>query len=259
MTAFDPDIITEYLDDVDKDYLYELSCLQVELLELQREVMATQRRVAVLVEGRDAAGKGGAILRFTQHLNTRHVRAVALPKPTEAEKGQWSFLRYLKHLPDPGEIVFFDRSWYTRAVVEPVMGFCTDAQYERFMEQVVPLEKMLCDDGVVLLKLWFSIDSREQAARLEARKHNPLKAWKISPVDLVALDHFEDFSRYKTAMFARTASEHAPWHVIDGNDKKRARLEAIRLLLSAVPYAARGLTGQRTTPDPAVVRRRTGA
>ena len=255
-TENDPDWLREVLDDeLDRDYLIELSRLQVELLKLQTHLVATSRRLAILFEGRDTAGKGGAILRFSQRLMPRHQRVVALPKPTQVELGQWYFERYVRQLPKPGEIVFFDRSWYNRAVVEPVMGFCTEEEYERFMRQVVVFERMLLEDGLLLVKLWFSIDRTEQQERLEQRHKNPLKHWKLSTVDLQAQQKWESFTRYKEAMFARTSTPDSPWMVVQGNTKKRARLESIRHVLRTIDYPGRGQGGLRLEPDPEVVRR----
>ncbi len=240
-------------DELDREYLIELSYLQVELLRLQDHLMETGGRLAVLFEGRDTAGKGGAILRFSQRLRPRHLRIVALPKPTEAERGQWYFERYARQLPQPGEIVCFDRSWYNRAVVEPVMGFCTKEQYDLFMKQVVQFEKMLVEDGLLLRKLWFSIDQDEQKKRLDRRRESPLKRWKLSTVDQQAQQKWKDFTRYKEAMFARTSTKHAPWAIVHGNDKKRARLESIRYVLSTVNYDKPSESHLRLTPDPLVV------
>jgi len=241
-------------DELDRPYLEELSRLQVELLKLQTHVVAAGLRLAILFEGRDTAGKGGAILRFTQRLMPRHHRVVALPKPSERELGQWFFQRYVHQLPDPGEIVFFDRSWYNRAVVEPVMGFCTPEQYELFMRQVVDFERMLLEDGLLLFKLWFSIDRGEQQERLEGRSKNPLKRWKLSTVDAEAQGKWETYTRYKDAMFARTSTPASPWVVILGNEKKRARLESVRHVLSTIDYPERGQPGLRLTPDSGIVR-----
>ncbi len=250
------DWLEEVLEEqLDRDYVIELSRLQVELLALQAHVVATSTRLAILFEGRDAAGKGGAILRFTQHLMPRHSRVVALPKPNEIEQRQWYFERYVEQLPDPGEIVFFDRSWYNRAVVEPVMGFCTPEQYERFLDQVVGFERMLLDDGLRLVKLWFSIEREEQQRRLERRGRNPLKRWKLSTVDVQAQRKWEAFTRYKEAMFAHTSTDRCPWIVVQGNEKKRARLESIRHVLSTVDYPGRGMSGVRVEPDESVVAR----
>ena len=185
---FDAALLDEYLDELDREYLSDLLRLQVELLELQRHIRETKQRVVILFEGRDTAGKGGAILRFTQHLNPRHLRIVALGKPTPVEAGEWYFQRYIRVLPTAGEIVFFDRSWYNRAVVEPVMSFCTTEQHEAFMTQVNMVERLLIEDGIRIIKFWFSIDAEEQLRRLGNRAANPLKAWKLSPVDLAATE-----------------------------------------------------------------------
>lgn len=249
----DPSILDEYLEELDKDYLADLLHLQVELLELQQHIRETRQRLVILFEGRDTAGKGGAILRFTQHLNPRHLRIAALGKPTEAESGEWYFQRYIRVLPTAGQMVFFDRSWYNRAVVEPVMSFCTPEQYEAFISQVNSLENLLLDDGIKIIKFWFSIDAEEQLRRLENRALNPLKAWKLSPVDLAATRHWEEFSRYKLAMFERTSTSRSPWIVVRGNDKKWARREAIRYVLSTIPYPRRGFSGVRIEPDATIV------
>ncbi len=242
-------------DALDRDYVIELSRLQVELLKLQAHVIEKKLRVAVLFEGRDTAGKGGAILRFTQRLRPRHSRVVALSKPTDIERGQWYFERYVRELPRPGEIVLFDRSWYNRAVVEPVMGFCTPAQYELFMGQVVNFERMLLDDGLVLIKFWFSIERDEQVRRLTRRRDSPLKHWKLSPVDQRAQEYWDSFTRYKEAMFSHSSCEGAPWVRVQGNAKKRARLESIRHVLSVIDYPDRGSPGLRLEPDANIVRR----
>lgn len=241
-------------EELDHDYLVELAQLQLELLKLQDHVRAQGHRLLVIFEGRDAAGTGGAILRFTQNLNPRHVRTIALAKPTPVETGQWYFQRYLRGLPDPGEIVLFDRSWYNRAVVEPVFGFCSEDQRQRFLAQVVDVERMLVEDGIVLVKLWFSIDRAVQKERLEARVRNPLRRWKLSPVDQAAQAHWDSFTRYKEAMFSRTSSEVAPWTIVRGNVKKRARLEAIRHVLSRFDYPDPN-ADLRLEADPKVVRR----
>ncbi|QDU82921.1 Polyphosphate kinase 2 (PPK2) [Planctomycetes bacterium Pla163] len=256
----DPDTTPAWLaqvldEELDRDYQIELARLQLELLEFQSHVVAEGKRVAVLFEGRDTAGKGGAIIRFGQHLRPRHVRIVALPKPDERERGQWYFERYVSQLPAPGEVVLFDRSWYNRAVVEPVMGFCTDEQYELFMEQVVDFERMLLDDDLVLVKLWFSIDREEQEKRILDRRTNPLKRWKLSTVDLEAQERWAAFTHYKEAMFARTSTDASPWYVVRGNDKKRARLESIRHVLSRLDYPRSGESELRLAPDPAIVAR----
>ena len=241
-------------DETDREYLVELSRLQVELLKLQSHVIDQGLRVAILFEGRDTAGKGGAILRFSQHLRPRNHRIVALAKPTESERGQWYFQRYVRQLPAPGEIVLFDRSWYNRAVVEPVMGFCSEEQHLRFMRQVVEFERMLQENGILLVKLWFSIDQEEQKRRLDRRKANPLKRWKLSTVDLQAQQQWQAFTRQKEKMFEQTSTAGSPWVVVQGNRKKRARLESIRHVLGALPYPDAGQPGLRLEPDPAIVR-----
>ncbi len=227
--------------------------LQTELVWLQSWLHDSKKRLLIIFEGRDTAGKGGAIMRFVRFLNPRYYRIVALPKPTPVEAGQWYFQRYLKHLPDPGEIVFFDRSWYNRAVVEPVMGFCSTDQYKRFIRQVTALEHMLIEDGLDIVKFWFSIDIDEQKARLEERKVNPLKQWKLSTVDAQAQIKWDEFTRYKDLMFDHTHTPKSPWVVIQGNDRDRARLEAMRYVLNGITYPKRGETGERLAPDPDTV------
>jgi polyphosphate kinase 2 len=236
-------------------YEQELERLQIELVKLQRDVQLRGRRIAILFEGRDAAGKGGAIRRFIEHLNPRTARVVALPKPTETERGQWYFQRYVAELPNAGEIRFFDRSWYNRAVVEPVMGFCSDDQYRLFMRQVPEFEHMLYEDGVELIKFWFSISKDEQGKRFQARKDNPLKQWKISPVDERAQERWDDYSHYKSEMFARTHTTFSPWIIVKANSKKRARLGSISYVLSQLDYEGKSAGQDGTHPDPAVVRR----
>jgi polyphosphate kinase len=237
------------------DYEDQLTLLQIEMIRLQRWVAESKQRVAVLFEGRDAAGKGGAIRRFTEHLNPRAIRVVALPKPNEVERGQWYFQRYINQLPNPGEIVFFDRSWYNRAVVEPVMGFCTKKEYERFMQQVPEFEHMLYEDGITVIKFWFSISKDEQLERFTSRAQNPLKQWKISPVDQRAQELWDHYSHYKEEMFAKTHNSFSPWIIVKANSKKRARLESIRKVLSTVPYTKDQNTKVRINPDPNIVHR----
>lgn len=237
------------------DYLEDLQHLQIELVKLQQWIAKNNLRVAVIFEGRDAAGKGGAIRRFIEHLNPRSMRLVALDKPTDVEKGQWYFTRYIKQLPNPGEIVFFDRSWYNRAVVEPVMGFCTSAQYEQFMVQVPEFEHMLREDGVFIIKLWFSITKEEQKRRFEARKNNPLKRWKFSPVDEKGQELWEKYSQYRDNMFSKTHTTYSPWIIIKTNNKREARLESIRYVLSQFDYDGKENTRITTIPDPNVVMR----
>jgi len=210
--------------------------LQVELLKLQAWVKETGQRVVILFEGRDAAGKGGTIKRLMEHLNPRGARVVALEKPTELERGQWYFQRFVLHLPTRGEIVMFDRSWYNRAGVERVMGFCSDAEYAEFMRQVPDFERHLVRSGVHLIKFWFSVSRAEQRRRFRERQAHPLKQWKLSPIDLASLDKWEDYTRAKEAMFFETDTADAPWTVIKSDCKKRARLNAIRYVLHKLPY-----------------------
>ncbi|MCC5943664.1 MAG: polyphosphate kinase 2 [Bernardetiaceae bacterium] len=217
-------------------YEKELVLLQKELIKLQQWVIKNQKRVVIIFEGRDAAGKGGTILRFTQHLIPRELRVVALPKPTDRERGEWYFQRYIPHLPARGEITFFDRSWYNRAVVEPAMGFCTQEQYFRFMEQVADFEHMLYEDGIIMIKFWFNLSKKEQAKRFEQRRRSPLKQWKLSPVDLQAQEKWDIFTHYRNLMFDKTHLEYSPWIIVDGNSKKDARLESIRYVLNHIDY-----------------------
>ncbi|WP_156407500.1 polyphosphate kinase 2 [Achromobacter sp. Root83] len=210
--------------------------LQVELLKLQAWVKATGQRVVILFEGRDAAGKGGTIKRMMEHLNPRGARVVALEKPSDTEKGQWYFQRYVQHLPTAGEIVMFDRSWYNRAGVERVMGFCSQDDYLAFLRQTPDFERHLVTSGIILIKLWFSVSQEEQRRRFMQRKVHPLKQWKLSPVDLASLDKWDDYTRAKEAMFAHTDTADAPWIVVKSDCKKRARLNAMRYVLSRMPY-----------------------
>ena len=237
------------------EYENELQALQEELIKLQNWVHENQKRVMIIFEGRDAAGKGGAIKRFIQYLNPRKFRVVALPKPTEVETGQFYFQRYFKHLPDPGEIVFFDRSWYNRAIVEPVFGFCTPEQYEKFMMEVPEIEHALVDDGIILIKFWFSITKKTQQKRFEERKTNPLKRWKLSPVDEKAQEMWDDVTHYKEEMFSRTHTGFAPWIIVDSNDKKSARLESIRYVLSSIDYEGKKDAKINLHHDPDIVER----
>lgn len=226
--------------------------LQIELLKMQSWVKDSGQRVAVLFEGRDAAGKGGTIKRFTQHLNPRGTRVVALEKPSERERTQWYFQRYFSQLPAAGEIVLFDRSWYNRAVVEHVMGFCTTSEYREFMEQTPGLEKMLVDNGIHLVKLWFSVSRDEQRTRFLIRVIDPLRQWKLSPVDLAALERWDDYTQAKEAMFQRTDTPTAPWTVVRSNDKKRCRIAALRWVLSTLDYPTKD-SDVVGTPDPLIV------
>ncbi|MFC0541376.1 polyphosphate kinase 2 [Kutzneria chonburiensis] len=226
--------------------------LQIELLKMQYWIKETGSRMVIACEGRDAAGKGGTIKRFTEHLNPRGARVVALDKPTEREMGQWYFQRYVNHLPTAGEIVLLDRSWYNRAGVERVMGYCTDEQYSRFIHQAPTFERMLVDDGVTLVKLWFSVSQAEQRTRFLIRQVDPVRQWKLSPNDVESLDRWDAYTAAKVAMFRATDTDYAPWTVVKSNDKKRARVEAMRHVLSLVDYEDKDheVVGK---PDPNVV------
>lgn len=213
--------------------------LQTELLKLQAWVKDTRQRAIILFEGRDAAGKGGAIKRFMEHLNPRGARVVALEKPSEVERGQWYFQRYVEHLPTAGEIVLFDRSWYNRAGVERVMGFCSTAEYEEFLRQAPEFERHLVRSGIHLIKFWFSVSQEEQRRRFAERRAHPLKQWKLSPVDLASLDKWDDYTKAKEAMFFHTDTADSPWTVVKSDDKKRARLNAMRYVLHSLPYAGK--------------------
>jgi polyphosphate kinase 2 len=237
------------------DYERQLEQLQIELVKLQHWVAQNQLRVIVIFEGRDAAGKGGTIKRFTEHLNPRAMRIVALNKPTDLEMKQWYFRRYIKELPNAGEIVFFDRSWYNRAVVEPVMGFCTQDQYSQFMRQVPEFEHMLFEDGIHLIKFWFSIDKDEQSRRFNERRKNPLKQWKLSPVDEKGQELWDKYTYYKEQMFAQTHTSFSPWVIVKTNTKKEARLETIRHVLARFEYDGKGEATTRILPDPNVIMR----
>ncbi|MFN8338726.1 MAG: polyphosphate kinase 2 [Saprospiraceae bacterium] len=220
-----------------KNYEFQKYNLQVELLKLQAWVKSTGARVIILFEGRDAAGKGGTIKRVMEHLNPRGARVVALEKPTEEEKGQWYFQRYVKHLPTKGEIVLFDRSWYNRAGVERVMGFCSNDEYQEFMRQVPEFERNLVRSGIILFKFWFSVSREEQRRRFKDRETHPLKQWKLSPIDKASLDKWDDYTSAKEKMFYHTDTSDAPWTVVKSNCKKRARLNAMRYILHKVSYA----------------------
>jgi len=219
-----------------KVYEAELLRLQEELVRMEQWVQDAGARVVVIFEGRDAAGKGGAIKRITQYLNPRTTRIAALPKPTDREEGQWYFQRYSAHLPGRGEIVLFDRSWYNRAGIERVLGFCTREQYQRFLQQCPIFERMLAEDGIVLLKYWFSVSDEEQQRRFEARVTDPLRRWKLSETDLFSRTRYVDYSRAKDDMFVHTDIPEAPWSVVEADDKRKARLNCIAHLLSMVPY-----------------------
>ena len=224
-----------------KTYEKDKYHLQVELLKLQAWVKSAKQKVVILFEGRDAAGKGGTIKRFMEHLNPRGARVVALEKPSEVERGQWYFQRYVEHLPTAGEIVMFDRSWYNRAGVERVMGFCSDAEYQEFMRQAPEFERNLVRSGTHLIKFWFSVSQEEQRRRFEERKAHPLKQWKLSPVDLSSLDKWEDYTKAKEAMFFNTDTADAPWTVIKSDCKKRARLNAMRYVLHRLAYSKKDI------------------
>jgi polyphosphate kinase 2 len=220
-------------DDV---YEAELSRLQVELVKVQEWVRSERQRIVVVFEGRDAAGKGGTIKRITQYLSPRVTRIAALPAPTEREKGQWYFQRYIGHLPSPGEMVLFDRSWYNRAGVEKVMGFCTPAEYRRFLHQCPIFERLLVEDGILLRKYWFSVSDQEQQRRFKSRLEDPLRQWKLSTMDLESITRWEDYSRAKDEMMVHTDIPEAPWYVVESDVKKRARLNMMAHLLSTIPY-----------------------
>jgi polyphosphate kinase 2 len=236
------------------EYEREKRLLQIELLKLQSWVKETGQRLVLLFEGRDAAGKGGTIKRFMEHLNPRGATVVALEKPSERERTQWFFQRYVEHLPSAGEIVLFDRSWYNRAGVEWVMGFCTEEEYEEFLRQAPMLERMLVDDGIRLVKLWFSVSQHEQATRFTIRRIDPVRRWKLSPMDVASLDKWGAYTDAKESMFFYTDMPFAPWTVIKSNDKKRARIEAMRHVLSLFEYDGKD-SSVVGAPDPRIVGR----
>jgi polyphosphate kinase len=217
-------------------YEAEMRRLQADLVAFQEWVRATGQRVVVVFEGRDAAGKGSAIKRITEYLSPRVARIAALPAPTEREKTEWYFQRYIAHLPAAGEMVLFDRSWYNRAGVERVMGFCTDDQHARFLEQAPRFEQMLVDDGVILRKYWFSVSDVEQERRFRSRAKDPMRQWKLSPMDLESITRWEDYSEAKDVMMAATSTEWAPWHVVESEDKRRSRVNVLNHLLSSIPH-----------------------
>ncbi|HEY0217277.1 MAG TPA: polyphosphate kinase 2 [Cellulomonas sp.] len=219
-----------------KVYEAELFRLQAELVTLQQWVRASGARVVVIFEGRDAAGKGGTIKRITEYLSPRVARIAALPAPTERERGQWYYQRYIAHLPAPGEIVLFDRSWYNRAGVEKVMGFCTPQEHARFMRQTPIFEQMLIDDGILLRKYWFSVSDSEQLRRFRSRLHDPVRQWKLSPMDLESITRWEDYSRAKDEMLVHTDTPASPWYIVESDSKKRARLNMMAHLLSTIAY-----------------------
>ncbi|MDQ3494711.1 MAG: polyphosphate kinase 2 [Pseudomonadota bacterium] len=218
-----------------KDYEQLLEPMQHELVAMARWARHTGQRIVVVLEGRDTAGKGGSITAITEYLDTRQHRVVALPKPSEREQGEWYFQRYVAHLPSKGEIVLFDRSWYNRAGVEKVMGFASEAQVRAFLEQAPVFEKLLVDDGILLCKYWLATDQAQQEERFAERLHDPLKAWKLSPIDVAARDKYDDYTRAREAMLQATHTPHAPWTLVDFNDQKRGRLTLIRHLLDRLP------------------------
>jgi polyphosphate kinase len=217
-------------------YEEELLRLQGELAAMTGWIQRSGARVVVLFEGRDAAGKGGVIKRISEYLSPRVCRIVALPTPTEREKGEWYFQRYVAELPSAGEMALFDRSWYNRAGVERVMGFCTDEQYQRFLRQAPVFEHQLIEDGIILIKYWFSVSDDEQQARFKSRLEDPMRQWKLSPMDLESITRWEDYSRAKDEMFVHCDIQEAPWYVVDSSDKRRARINMIAHLLSTIPY-----------------------
>lgn len=233
-------------------YEAEKAKLQIELLKMQRWINETGQRVILLFEGRDAAGKGGAIKRYMEHMNPRTARVVALEKPTEVEQGQWYFQRYVKHLPTRGELVLFDRSWYNRAGVERVMGFCTPRQHLEFLRQCPQFERMLVQDGIHLFKFWFSVSQAEQKRRFESRETSPLKQWKLSPIDRASLARWDDYTLAKKEMFFHCSTSDAPWTVVKSDDKRRARLASMRYFLHSLPYAEKNaeVVGE---PDPLII------
>jgi polyphosphate kinase 2 len=234
------------------EYEREKAKLQVELLKVQKWIDDTGAKVLLLFEGRDAAGKGGTIKRFMEHLNPRAARVVALNKPTDRERGQWYFQRYIEHLPSKGEMVLFDRRWYNRAGVERVMDFCTPQEYLEFMRETPDLERMFVRSGIYLFKYWFSVTQEEQRRRFKSRETDPLKQWKLSPVDRASLDKWDDYTEAKEAMFFYTDTADAPWTIIKSNDKKRARLNTMRHFLSQIPYPDRDPDNAKD-PDPLIV------
>ena len=230
----DPEILEK---GIQKIYDYEeMKQYQIELIKLQKHLEKSNKKMIILFEGRDASGKGGAIRRITRYMNSRHYRIVALGKPTETQRSQWFFQKYIEHFPTGGEMVLFDRSWYNRAMVEPVFGFCTPEQHEIFMEDVVNFEHDLVRQDIVLIKLYFSVSKQEQLVRFQARQNDPLKQWKLSEVDLQAQDLWEEFSEKKYEMLRRTNSKSAPWHIVRSDDKHKARIEAVKIILNSVDY-----------------------
>ncbi|MCK5903121.1 MAG: polyphosphate kinase 2 [Cocleimonas sp.] len=231
------------------DYEEEKYLLQIELLKVQKWVHDTNKKIVCIFEGRDAAGKGGTIKRFTEHLNPRAARVIALEKPNEREQGQWYFQRYIKHLPTKGEMILFDRSWYNRAGVEKVMGFCTEKEHLEFMRQAPVFERMLVNSDTILFKYWFSVTRQEQLRRFHSRKHDPLKQWKLSPIDVQSLDKWDNYTDARASMFFNTDTADAPWIVVRSDDKKRARLNCMRHFLSTLDYDGKD-SAVACAPDP---------
>ena len=221
------------------DYESSLYDLQIELVKLQRWVRSEGKRILILFEGRDAAGKGGTIHAFKEFMNPRHAKVIALSKPTETEQGQWYFQRYIAHLPTAGDIVLLDRSWYNRAGVEPVMGFCTGEQHQQFLEEVPRFEDMLVKEGILFFKIWLNVGREMQLKRFHDRRHNPLKSWKLSPIDLKALSKWDDYTSARNTMLEHTHTEQAPWTIVRSNDKRRARLNAVRYVLTSIDYSGK--------------------
>ena len=240
---------------VNHEYKKELKELQTQLVNLQKWVAENNKKLAIIFEGRDASGKGGTIRRFIEHLNPRFVRVVSMDKPTEIEKGQWFFRRYIKQLPNPGEIVFFDRSWYNRAVVEPIMDFCTPEQYETFMAQVPEFEHMLYEENVHVIKIWFSVSKEEQLKRFGSRLTNPLKRWKYSAVDEKGQEFWDRYTYFKDQMFSRTHTSFCPWIIVKSDNKKKARLESMRYVLSRFEYLEKENSATNLLADPNIVHR----
>lgn len=246
---FNVEKVLQYLQ-----YEQELENLQGELIKLQQSIIDNNQKLLIIIEGRDAAGKGGLIQRFTKTLMPRFQRVVALPKPTDTERGQWYFQRYVHHLPTTGEIVFFDRSWYNRAVVEPVNGFCNQEQFDRFNEQVNDFEKMLIESGMMMVKFFLNVSKEEQADRFNERRTDPLKQWKIGPIDAKAQELWDRYSHYIELMMQNSHSEHAPWVVLQADSKKKTRLEAIRYLLNRIDYEGKDKAKISFTPNSEVLR-----
>lgn len=249
----DDSLFQKVIDDF--NYEQELVKLQGELVNLQKWIIENNKKVAIIFEGRDASGKGGTVKRFTEHLNPRAMRVVALNKPTDIERHQWYFNRYIKELPNAGEIVFFDRSWYNRAVVEPVMGFCTQDDYDRFMVQVPEFEHMLYESGTIIIKFWFSVSKDDQSKRFSSRLSNELKKWKFSPVDEKGQELWDKFTYYKDQMFSRTHNSFSPWIIVKSDNKKQARLESIKYVLSLFDYDDKKEAKSNLMVDPNIVHR----